>query len=337
MAFVLLFFIMMPHQLYSDTIYCRNYKECSDVKSLQASDEVICSASFSCEGTDSISVGIGSNDIECTGVNACSNVKSIISLKQYCRAPFSCSNSTFENTQNVYCQGASSCTNAIFNNVFGIDAYGELSLMNSTITAIDDNMRIQLRGHFAGYGAKIECIGSSTCNIYCYSTGCVGLSTTGDGTINFVHASNDTLRLNAVVDINSVSIRKTAECTQNYDAFREMAQRHNISATTANGTICARGASSSFGVDYLAIVNNTLICSGASACRDIDVIAGNYADVYCSAWSACSHSLMKTDGNIICDANDGCQDSNIITSGNIYCSARQVKTLFTEYSGCLSK
>ena len=331
MALVFRFLIVTFHLTQSSPIECKNYSECSGREELNSSASLLCYGSYSCEGTNSISAGnetLNSNSIECNGLRACANVESMISLKQYCRAPYSCFNSTFVNTQYAYCQGALSCTNSIFNNVYEINAYGELSLINSIITAIDKIIYIQLRGHLAGYGANIECVGNSTCNIYCYSTGCAGLNTSGNGTVFIINASNDTLGLNAVVDINFDVTSRNADCTQTYDAYQQMYQEANVMAENAVGVICARGYSSCSGVGKMNISSNTLFCSGTNACAYVGLIEG-HGNVYCSAHYACIYSKIVTDGNIICEANSACQHSDIMTSGGVFCSARQVKTLRT--------
>ena len=303
---------------------CVDYKECSNREELSSIDSVLCYAAYSCDNTKSISAG---DQIVCDGVGACSNVQFINSNKQYCRAPLSCSNSTFFDIQYTHCQGALSCTNSIFNNVYEMNAYGELSLLNSTISVTGNSVDIHCFGHLACYGANIECIGASTCNIYCYSTGCVGMNTSGNGAVHVNNASIDTLEMNAATSFGLTAIDHNADDaagTSNSDAYREWYQIAGIVTLLTDGAVCARGESSAQGVGVIDISNRALICSGRFACRNIGSIEGKHANVYCSAHWACRYSKVITDGNIICDGNNACRDCNIMTSANIHCSGRQV-------------
>ena len=318
---ILNFFIShtMLHAINSQDIFCSDYKDedCVDGATLTTSfpDDIYCRGSFSCSAATKLSSG---DNIRCLGARACATIPDIDynagSGQIWCYAAQSCSDSALS-MNTVYCYASSSCSRSTISTPSVIRGYAEYALFNSSVFMNGGN--VELFGSMAGYGATLECAVSSSCNVWCKGSGCIGVTLLGDWikTNSLDNNAQHQLKGNGVISNDQA-------CTQSFNLYQEYKDQPAI-VDQGGGSVCCRGHQSCYNVGNITMTTDSLqslVCSGQSSCQYVDNIQAYSANVICSGWYSCSSATMDSSADIFCSGYYSCQYS-IITAkgGSIHC------------------
>ena len=307
----------------SQHIRCDDYKQngCGDGATLTVPDYIWCRGSLSCSAAKKLSSG---DIIHCRGARACAAIPDIgytggVGIMQ-CFAAESCSDSALS-MKFLDCLGSSSCSRSTITTQSLIRGYAEYALFNSTVFMNGGN--VELFGSMAGYGATLECAVSSSCNLECKGSGCIGVTFLGNWIRNNSSDNNAQHELKG----NGV-IRNDQSCTQSFDVGREYSNQMAI-VDQGGGSVCCRGYWSCYNVGSISMTTDSsqsLVCSGGGSCDEVDNIQAYSANIICSGTHSCHSATMESSADIFCSGSYSCYQSIITANGgSIHCGG---------YRGC---
>eukprot|EP01083_Nonionella_stella_P048094 128799_1 len=324
---------------------------------------LMCQGSYSCSSMEFIKLESMSmnQEIYCRGTNACSNTTLLYighnESNTFCQGTNACLGSNiYYNTSDratIECGGYRSCANATIYGVNLVSAAASLSLHRAVIDTIglkasNGAITINLRAHFAGYGAHLMCRANHNCTIYCNSLfACYNfyidcMAPEGDNCeVISSNIPNRYLPLTNLTDFNTMSydfniftdfpgaivqIDTNIFCPRNGTHDSSPVGLTNITLSVDDeGPVCCRGANScrswsSITIEYETQKKTDLICSGEKACR-LAYMKNINDTVFCEGYQSCQQSTIHYIDYIYCIGSFSCQSSQIIGSRYIKCDA----------------
>merc|ERR1719461_10519 len=280
-------------------------------------------------------------------------------LQQCCHGSNACNNLNLE-TGYTECYSDGACAQSTISLQSYFAVRGAYAMYNATITSPGNagNVRLEMRGYYAGYGATFHCQTGDQCTINCEVNACEMLYLQCDGECTTNLGSDDT-----VPPITNISMRNLSETVFLYDSLALSTEANDVCDTvstslnfdysaerdggddidTATDAICCRGLAACQGIESIVSTSEyPILCSGDGSCQDADGIV-SADDLICSGSVACKSIDgdvgVKVDGNIYCLGYESCQESEITVSDDqsLYCSGyRACKSTTIESNGSVN-
>ena len=322
-------------------VYCYGHYSCLNATVSTNGSLIACYGSHSCIDASLSMASSGTHTI-CDGLFSCGGASIIhnsSTQSTYCRGEGACINSSIimnTNASNLYCDGFRSCINATIYGKRNFYFWGAWSGADATIyTTLNNEQSLQFSGVYAGYGATIYCKENTTCNIYCYGTGCINTKascTSGnssDCTINVqcnagVRKSDlcpdgDNSSLSLPPDVSSFGI------FSNEENSARICEENSVSGSGSDldPIVCDDFAECQFSkhLDTSNInsehYNNPICCAGAVSCGSVSNITSK---IELDTVDNPSNVAVRCDGSFTCFGIPGMVQT-MTNGGDLYFTA----------------
>ena len=273
--------------------------------------------------------------IDCNGFSSCSHIGKL------------------EFSSILNCAGDQSCAySSIFSQPNGVSsiivASGAYSLINSTIYANATETILTIDGHYAAFNAKLYCLESARCAIYCYDNGCVNFRFKCDKCDDIIvhYDIDEGVPDPCTCNLNSNSNTNVSLCPVDIDLAIPDSYSKNIPSNPFYSiTTALDWRLNNYGYGFAQTMDE--ICSEKSKsgtgddgdgdkCNGSDVDDYVYDDAYemnndgpitnnasicCRGYKSCKNaSDISSSKNVICSGGESCLNAYSFYGSTVYCS-----------------